>query len=349
MNPIEPSAADVAFRAEVRTWLADNLTGEFAEMRGLGGPGREDEDFEPRLRWNRHLAENGWTCVGWPVEHGGRGLTMSQQVIFHEEYARSRAPGRINHFGEELLGPTLLAFGTEEQKARFLPRHSRGRGAVVPGLLRARRGLRPGQRRDQGRPRWRRVGHRRPEDLDLARPSSHSGSSWCAARPRVRRGTRDCPSCSSRWTSRASRCGRSNSSLAAPSSTRCSSPGPDVRRSHRRRTGRRAGKSRWACSASNAASRRSGSRSVSSANSTNSSNWPSRMVPMTTRSCATGWPNPRSSWTSCAPTPSADCPASWPARTRRPAAALRRSARSSGPTGTSGSASSPWRCWGPTA
>jgi alkylation response protein AidB-like acyl-CoA dehydrogenase len=122
VNPVEPSAADVAFREEVRTWLADNLTDEFAEMRGLGGPGREDEDFEPRLRWNRHLAEHGWTCVGWPVEHGGRGLTMSQQVIFHEEYARSRAPGRVNHFGEELLGPTLLAFGTEEQKARFLPR-----------------------------------------------------------------------------------------------------------------------------------------------------------------------------------------------------------------------------------
>ena len=110
MNPVD--AADVAFRDEVRTWLADHLTGEFADMRGMGGPGREDEDIEPRLRWNRHLAEHGWTCVGWPTEHGGRGLTMSQQVIFHEEYARSNAPGRINHFGEELLGPTLLAFGT---------------------------------------------------------------------------------------------------------------------------------------------------------------------------------------------------------------------------------------------
>jgi alkylation response protein AidB-like acyl-CoA dehydrogenase len=120
VNPVD--AADVAFRDEVRTWLADNLTGEFADLRGLGGPGREDLDFEARLRWNRHLAEHGWTCVGWPVELGGRGLTMSQQVIFHEEYARSNAPGRINHFGEELLGPTLIAFGTDEQKARFLPK-----------------------------------------------------------------------------------------------------------------------------------------------------------------------------------------------------------------------------------
>ena len=120
MNPVD--AADVAFRDEVRTWLADHLTGEFADARGLGGPGREDLDFEERLRWNRHLAEHGWTCVGCPAEFGGRGLTMSQQVIFHEEYARSNAPGRINHFGEELLGPTLIAFGTDEQKARFLPK-----------------------------------------------------------------------------------------------------------------------------------------------------------------------------------------------------------------------------------
>jgi alkylation response protein AidB-like acyl-CoA dehydrogenase len=116
------STSDEAFRREISTWLADNLTGEFAEMRGLGGPGREDEDFEPRLRWNRHLADHGWTCVGWPTEHGGRGLSMSQQVIFHEEYARSGAPSRVNHFGEELIGPTLIAFGTDEQKARFLPK-----------------------------------------------------------------------------------------------------------------------------------------------------------------------------------------------------------------------------------
>ncbi len=120
MNPVD--AADVAFRDEVRTWLADNLTGEFADARGLGGSGRDDEAFDQRLAWNRHLAAHNWTCVGWPTEHGGRGLTLSQQVIFYEEYARSHAPNPINHFGEQLLGPTLIAFGTDEQKARFLPR-----------------------------------------------------------------------------------------------------------------------------------------------------------------------------------------------------------------------------------
>jgi alkylation response protein AidB-like acyl-CoA dehydrogenase len=60
--------------------------------------------------------------VGWPVEHGGRGLSLAHQVIFHEEYARAQAPERVNHLGEELLGPTLIAFGTPEQQARFLPK-----------------------------------------------------------------------------------------------------------------------------------------------------------------------------------------------------------------------------------
>ncbi|HET6153579.1 MAG TPA: acyl-CoA dehydrogenase family protein [Marmoricola sp.] len=115
------SSEDKAFRAEVRTWLEDNLVGDFAALKGLGGSGKDLEAHDERLEWDRHLAAHGWTCIGWPVEHGGRGLSLSQQVIFHEEYARSNAPARVNHFGEELLGPTLIHFGTEEQKARFLP------------------------------------------------------------------------------------------------------------------------------------------------------------------------------------------------------------------------------------
>ena len=116
------TAEDRAFRTEVRTWLADNLTGEFAALKGKGGSGRDDEAHDERLAWDRHMAAHGWTCIGWPVEHGGRGLALDQQVIFHEEYARANAPARTNHLGEELLGPTLIAFGTEEQKARFLPK-----------------------------------------------------------------------------------------------------------------------------------------------------------------------------------------------------------------------------------
>ena len=110
------------FRAEVRDWLAENLVGEFAALKGLGGPGREHEAFEERLAWNRHLAAAGLTCLGWPEEHGGRGLTVAHRVAFYEEYAIADAPAKVNHFGEELLGPTLIAYGTPEQQQRFLPK-----------------------------------------------------------------------------------------------------------------------------------------------------------------------------------------------------------------------------------
>ena len=110
------------FRAEVREWLADNLTGDFAALKGLGGPGREHEAFEERLAWNRHLAAAGLTCLGWPKEHGGRGLSVAHRVAFYEEYARANAPDKVNHFGEELLGPTLIEYGTKEHQERFLPR-----------------------------------------------------------------------------------------------------------------------------------------------------------------------------------------------------------------------------------
>ncbi len=116
------SAEDDAFRQEFRAWLEANLVGKFAALRGLGGSGREHEAFEERLEWNQHMAAHGWSCVSWPKEHGGRGLSLQQQVIFHEEYARANAPARVNHLGEELLGPTLIAFGTPEQQARFLPK-----------------------------------------------------------------------------------------------------------------------------------------------------------------------------------------------------------------------------------
>jgi alkylation response protein AidB-like acyl-CoA dehydrogenase len=109
------------FRAEVRQWLADNLVGEFAALKGLGGPGREHEAYEERRAWNQHLAAAGLTCLGWPEEHGGRGLSVAHRVAFYEEYAKADAPDKVNHLGEELLGPTLIAYGTEDQKKRFLP------------------------------------------------------------------------------------------------------------------------------------------------------------------------------------------------------------------------------------
>jgi alkylation response protein AidB-like acyl-CoA dehydrogenase len=109
---------DDEFRGRVAEWLAANVP---AELRGAGGPGREHEAFAERLAWNKRLAEAGLTCLGWPAEHGGHDATLSQQIIFYEEYARSRAPARVAVVGEELLGPTLIAYGTPEQRRRFLP------------------------------------------------------------------------------------------------------------------------------------------------------------------------------------------------------------------------------------
>ncbi len=113
--------SDREFAAQVRSWLDEQLSGEFRELRGLGGPGREHEAFDERLEWDRALAAAGWTCLGWPVEYGGRDASVAQQIIFHEEYAKANAPARVSHVGEELLGPTLLAFGTDAQRDRFLP------------------------------------------------------------------------------------------------------------------------------------------------------------------------------------------------------------------------------------
>jgi alkylation response protein AidB-like acyl-CoA dehydrogenase len=115
-----------SFRSDVREWLESSLTGEFAAARGLGGPGREHEAFELRRAWERRLAEGRWTCLGWPAEHGGRGASLPQQVVFYEEYARARAPQRVGHIGEGLIGPTIIEFGTLEQRRRFLEPIRRG-------------------------------------------------------------------------------------------------------------------------------------------------------------------------------------------------------------------------------
>src|ERR1700712_2729894 len=115
------SDEDEAFRAEARSWLTEQLDGDFANVKGRGGPGDEDAMFDERLVWEYHLGASGWNCVAWPKEHGGRGLSLHQQVIYFEEYARAKAPGRIGHVGETLLGPTVIAFGSPEQQARILP------------------------------------------------------------------------------------------------------------------------------------------------------------------------------------------------------------------------------------
>ncbi len=118
---IEIRAEDRAFAGEVRRWLDEHLVGEFAAHRGVGGPD-DSAGWDVRLRWEKELSAGRWLGLTWPPEYGGRGATLSQAIIFEYLYARARAPYRLGVQGQDLFGPTLLMFGTPEQKARFLPK-----------------------------------------------------------------------------------------------------------------------------------------------------------------------------------------------------------------------------------
>jgi alkylation response protein AidB-like acyl-CoA dehydrogenase len=114
------SPEEASFRDEVRTWLAEHLVGDFAALGGGGGPA-DESDWDLRLEWERLLGRDRWVGLAWPEEYGGRGASFAQQIMFNEEYAKADAPSRVSFFGEGLFSPTLLAYGTEEQKRRFLP------------------------------------------------------------------------------------------------------------------------------------------------------------------------------------------------------------------------------------
>ena len=120
------SEDEETFRAEARAFLDAALGGDFADVRGRGGPGDEHALFERRHAWEKKLGSAGWTCLGWPEEHGGRNLSLTKQVIWFEEYARARGPGRVGHIGEGLVGPTILALGTDAQRRRYLAPIVRG-------------------------------------------------------------------------------------------------------------------------------------------------------------------------------------------------------------------------------
>ncbi|MFG3259313.1 acyl-CoA dehydrogenase family protein [Streptomyces sp. NPDC048172] len=120
---------DEEFRAGARAWLDAHLVGEYARAAGQGRPGSEHEATDARRRWERELGAAGWIGLGWDHAHGtygNRSATLIQQVVWAEEYARAGAPGRVGHIGENLLAPTLLTYGTEEQRHRFLPAVARG-------------------------------------------------------------------------------------------------------------------------------------------------------------------------------------------------------------------------------
>ena len=110
------TSEQAAFRAEVRAWLAAHVPTTPLEHFDATRAG-----FEAHRQWEKTLKSGDWGMVTWPVEYGGRGLDLIQWLIFEEEYYRAGAPGRVNQNGIFLLGPTLIEFGTHEQKQRFLP------------------------------------------------------------------------------------------------------------------------------------------------------------------------------------------------------------------------------------
>jgi alkylation response protein AidB-like acyl-CoA dehydrogenase len=107
-----------AFRSDIRRWLDDNLP------EGWGDPGFSMTAGERRTfdeEWTKKLFSGGWICASWPAEYGGKGLSLLQQVVLTEEFAKAGAPLRADFFGDTLVGPTILQWGTEEQKRRFIP------------------------------------------------------------------------------------------------------------------------------------------------------------------------------------------------------------------------------------
>jgi alkylation response protein AidB-like acyl-CoA dehydrogenase len=123
---LRETSDEAALRTRARAWLTDALDGEFSSIRGRGGPGDEDALFDERLAWERAMGAAGWTCLSWPTEYGGRGATLREQIIFYEEYARAGGPGRVGLVGEGLIGPTIVHYGSDDQRARFLPSIVRG-------------------------------------------------------------------------------------------------------------------------------------------------------------------------------------------------------------------------------
>ena len=121
-------AAAEAFRREIRAWLAENLPeGWFdAYERGESFELPPDERERFNAEWPARLFAGGWICATWPTEYGGKGLSTLQGVVLAEEFARVKAPMRADFFGDTLVGPTLLQWGTEEQKREFLPKILRG-------------------------------------------------------------------------------------------------------------------------------------------------------------------------------------------------------------------------------
>jgi alkylation response protein AidB-like acyl-CoA dehydrogenase len=114
------SDEDEKFRGEFRGWLEQNLPRDWRDDIELDAD--TNTEFERRRTWHRKLYDAGWMCIHWPKEYGGRGATLLQQLIYNQELDRAKAPPTVNFQGVARVGPTLMQWGTPEQKKRYIPK-----------------------------------------------------------------------------------------------------------------------------------------------------------------------------------------------------------------------------------
>src|SRR6186713_3072006 len=110
------SPEEKRFRDELRAWLEQHAPNHREHRRDAS----MEQQFAFLRSWQKTLYDGGWAGISWPREYGGRGASLMQQVIFWQELARAGAPPMANVLGLGLVGPTIIAFGTEAQKTRFL-------------------------------------------------------------------------------------------------------------------------------------------------------------------------------------------------------------------------------------
>ena len=215
------TSEEQAFQDEVRAWLGENHPGP--------EPDGEEAKFEFRRAWQRELHDAGWAGISWPKEFGGRGATLIEQVIFSEEMARAKAPSPANVLGLVMGGP-----GGDRARHRGAEGALPGadplrRGDLVPGVLRAGVGLRPGVAEDEGGPATTAAGASPARRCGPPTRTRRSGACCWLARSRTRPSTRASPTSSATWSRTRSRSGRCARSPARPSSTRSSSRAPTSR------------------------------------------------------------------------------------------------------------------------
>ena len=154
------TAEEEAFREEVRDYLRQEWT---EELPAYEGGSEESWGIEQEMR--KKLADKGWLTLSWPEKYGGLEASTMQQVIFNDEWSYAQAPGR-DGLGIGFIGP--CHHGTRYRRAEATAhwRHSQGRSGLVPGILGAGVGVRPGLSSDQGRRGWRPLRDQRSEDMD---------------------------------------------------------------------------------------------------------------------------------------------------------------------------------------